>query len=161
MMTEGIGPKPKAEMDWKRGTGFYDEMDMDAYLKRIHAYYKAVEEDAYRWRKLRREDPDATIDIYEEFDGAIEELNFLREQIEFIRKYAERQLEINAGMRPKRALEILKGEFERSDASLISRHSAAKTWIQRYKPARGSFNRLNQQPFIELEKILEGLEAEG
>ena len=40
---------------------------------------------AERWRKLHREDPDATIDIYEEFDAAIEELNFLRDKLEAVK----------------------------------------------------------------------------
>lgn len=42
---------------------------------------------AERWRKFHREDPDATIDIYEEFDAAIEELNFLRDKLEAVKTH--------------------------------------------------------------------------
>jgi len=42
---------------------------------------------AERWRKLHREDPDATIDIYEEFDATIEALNFLRDKLEAVKNH--------------------------------------------------------------------------
>lgn len=80
-------------------------------------------ENSKRWRKLVREDPDATIDIYEEFDGAIEELNWLREQLEEIEKWSQ---SMDPDFMSEEILEILGKEFERSDSSLISRHMAIK-----------------------------------
>jgi len=157
-MRKEIGEKPKAEMDWKRGTGFYDEMDMDAYLARIHAYYKSVDDDAKRWRKLKEEDPDATIILSEVFNEAIEELNFLRNQLEDITVIMSGKKGISMNLQIAAVKKILDKEFEPSGDNIISRHKAAKDWIQRYKPPEGSFNRLNQQPFIELKKILEGEE---
>lgn len=44
-------------------------------------------EKAEKWDKLHREDPDATIDIYEEFDKAIEELNDFRDRLEAIKNH--------------------------------------------------------------------------
>lgn len=96
------------------------------YLRKVKAEGDKLKGDAEKWRKLHREDPDATIDIYEEFDGAIEELNFLREQLEDVRGIC---LQMHRTSRGK-ALEILDREFERSDASILSRYIAVKTAIQ-------------------------------
>ncbi len=58
----------------------------EVIIGRLEPGFLKVLEDAERWRKLHREDPDATIDIYEEFDAAIEELNFLRDKLEAVKK---------------------------------------------------------------------------
>jgi len=88
---------------------------------------KKVLEDAEKWRKLRREDPDATIDIYEEFDGAIEELNFLRDQLETIKKLHEEY----GWLTTDELKEVLDKEFERSDDSILSRYLAVKTRLNK------------------------------
>lgn len=114
-----------------------------------------VFEKAGKWTKLKEEDPDATIILSEVFNEAIEELNFLRNQLEDITVIMSGKKGISMNLQIAAVKKILDKEFESSGDSIISRHRAAKTWIQRYKPPGGSFNRLNQQPFIELEKILE------
>ncbi|MCK4267077.1 MAG: hypothetical protein KAX31_07325 [Thermoplasmata archaeon] len=107
-----------------------------------------------RWRKLHREDPDATIDIYEEFDGAIEELNFLREQLEEIKKWSQ---SMDPDFMSEEILEILGKEFERSEASLISRHVAARKHLTEYSDSHEDWQLGRIRKWKEeLESLLEG-----
>lgn len=48
-----------------------------------------IKEKVKKWDNLYRTDPDATIDIYEEFDEAIEELNNLRDNLEAVRSWLD------------------------------------------------------------------------
>jgi len=34
--------KPKAKMDWRRGSGYYDEMDIDSWLKEVFDFVEEV-----------------------------------------------------------------------------------------------------------------------
>lgn len=114
--------------------------NMEAQEKAYMSCIDGLKEDAEKWRKLHREDPDATIDIYEEFDGAIEELNFLRDQLRGIAWACHQMNTIDASHKtnelaklPKRVLRILGKEFERSDDSILSRYLAVKEWLIRAK----------------------------
>ena len=63
-------------------------------------------------------------------------------------------------------IEALKEKLDASKKEGLEHHAiaveyyekleAVKEWCEAYKPPKRSFNKLNQEPFIQLEKILEG-----
>ena len=154
------------DKDWgilKKKAKAFDELtiSMSEDLNLTPEDFLERKEDAEKWRKLHREDPDATIDIYEEFDGAIEELNFLRDQLENIERVCRQMNTIDVYHKDKeltkvaqRVLKILGEEFERSDDSILSKHIAIKTILDEATGGEFYVRTENEQSWVKYEAAL-------